>query len=375
MTSQGGQPSAPARARLDEAAREIAAKRPREAFALAEQAIEVDRACAATLGEAGRRMLDAALGFDDASFGPAVARTERVLLDALTLDWTFPMARDGLQKVAAVLCAVRRNHRPEVAELLAAGNQHFMALRFSEAERFFAYATKVDPTDATAHKYLGNAIYNQKRLPEAVSYFRRATELDPLDPQAFKFLADACLDAKDIPSMWRAIYGAIAANPRYWSAWLMLDRLLAGGGVAMRRFRLRPAATPDFRTKTITVDPSATPATAAAWMAYAATWAEKGTSDMSRYACELEAITRMTQVITELLQNDEATTRSTIDPDLLLLPELAKRGDLRPLCFVLRYHESFRPELEAWKQEWARATGDPIEAVQNFLVRTRMRPL
>ncbi|MDC3960293.1 tetratricopeptide repeat protein [Polyangium jinanense] len=374
MTSQGRAPNATARACLDKAAREIAANRPREAYALADQAIEADGDCAATLGEAGRWMLEAALFFDETWVARMVGRAELVVLEALGLDWSLPVARETIGKISAVLCRVDRPHRPEVLELLNLGNECFMASRFAEAEPYFVRATKLDPTDATAHKYLGNTYYNQKRLPEAVFCFRRATELDPLDPQAFKFLADAHFMREEHKLGWHALYGAIAANPRYWSAWLMLDRLLAQSGVKMRRFFPRPAALPDFKTKTIMVYPSAHPATAEAWKHHAAAWLGGAASNASRYACALDAITRMTEFVTWLRQNDEASFRE-LDFELMLLPELAKRGDLRHVVLVLCYEESFRPELEAYKQQWAKATGDPIEAVQNFLVRTRLRPL
>ncbi|MDI3284481.1 tetratricopeptide repeat protein [Polyangium sp. 15x6] len=374
MTSQGRVPNAMARACLDGAAREIAANRPREAYALAGQAIEADGDCAATLGEAGRWMLEAALFFDETWVARMVARAELVVLEALALDWSLPVARETIGKIAAVLCRVDRPHRPEVLELLNLGNERFMAGRFAEAEPHFVRATKLDPTDATAHKYLGNTYYNQKRLPEAVFCFRRATELDPLDPQAFKFLADAHLMLEEHTPMWRAVYGAIAANPRYWSAWLMLDRLLAAGGVKMRRFRPSPTALPDLQKNTILFDESAPPATTAVWKQHATAWIEGARSNASRHACELAAITRMNEAITWLRDNNDAAFRE-LDPELRLLPELTKLGNLRPFVLVIRYEESFRPELEAYKQEWAKATGDPIEAVQNFLVRTRARPL
>jgi serine/threonine-protein kinase len=68
--------------------------------------------------------------------------------------------------------------------------------RWSEAERDYQRALKLEPNYAAAHQWYGEMLVLNGRTTEAVAQLKRATELDPLSPITFGSYALALLAAR-----------------------------------------------------------------------------------------------------------------------------------------------------------------------------------
>jgi Tfp pilus assembly protein PilF len=67
--------------------------------------------------------------------------------------------------------------------------------KLEEAQKEFAEELKIDPRNASAHYYLGEAARQQEKLPEAIRHFAAATELAPDFAEAQFGLGRSLLDS------------------------------------------------------------------------------------------------------------------------------------------------------------------------------------
>jgi tetratricopeptide (TPR) repeat protein len=328
--------------------------------------------------------LRAAFGQELATIAPRISdprprqetlrSAEAILLDALALDWQEPTARRALQLVSSALCVPVAPSSPENAQRLAAGDALFGAGRHAEALRCYEQIVAADPSHWTAVKYVGNCYYTGGDMAMAERWFRHAIALHPHDPQAQRFLCDALAEQGHHDAMWEAAYATVAAHPRYWSGWIMLDGKLRRAGIELYRCRLVPAATlaTDASGKTeVLCEADRSSEETAAWMVHAlAPIAEPPGAT----AFQRERVS-MANMATHLRELRQVQPGRELAYELRMVEAAHANGDLDAAVFLLRYREDFRADFEAWKRTDVGSPPDTVHKVKSFIHRARLRPL
>lgn len=368
-------PNAAASILLDQACASIQTGAVGAAADAFKQALKADPDCVAIPATYGTALVELAKFLPDGKDRRWVARAaEEALLDALSLDWQEPKARQSLQLVAGLMADQRAPASPEVEAHFRAGTAHFAANRLVEALAAYTRVAELDPSDWTAIKYIGNCHYAARRFDEAERTFRRAIEMNPRDPQTYRFLCSTLRKQRNYDAMFEAAYGAIAADPRYWSGWLALDDFMREAGRPLARCRLKERVSCHVAQDgkpTLRFDPTVPPSEIAAWMVYA-TKLPPYVQTGSAFERERDALATMASHIAGATRQSRA---NDLPPELKLLPVIVERGDLDAAVYLLRYREEFRDEFETWKRSGTGATEGTIHRVKSFLVRSKLRPI
>jgi len=95
-----------------------------------------------------------------------------------------------------------------------------------EAERTLRRAIAVNSSYAFAHMVLGNVFSHSGRHREAIEEIRRAQELDPLDPMMYAISSQHALHALDYSRAVEYARQALAVDPEFWVAHMMLGQAL-----------------------------------------------------------------------------------------------------------------------------------------------------
>ena len=108
---------------------------------------------------------------------------------------------------------------------LAAGDEHFKEQRFEDAGREYQKAVDLDPDNALALLYMGDATYARGSYDLAQAYFGESLAIAP-SPQAFRFLGDAIVHADGSLARARGCYEeALRLDPSYGGAKVALAQL------------------------------------------------------------------------------------------------------------------------------------------------------
>ena len=108
---------------------------------------------------------------------------------------------------------------------LTAGDEHFKRQRFEDAGREYQKAVDLDPDNALALLYLGDATYARGSYDLAQAYFGESLAIAP-SPQAFRFLGDAIVHADGSLARARGCYEeALRLDPSYGGAKVALAQL------------------------------------------------------------------------------------------------------------------------------------------------------
>ncbi|TFW27249.1 tetratricopeptide repeat protein [Duganella callida] len=210
---------------------------------------------------------------------------------------------------------------PEAAKALHEGEVLFSQQKLDEARAQYERAATLDPLYSAAWIYAGDCLFAQKKYAEAEQRFRKGVEVEPLNAQGWRFLADAlALQGKPGPAEG-ALMNGIAAQPSQMPNWLKLNQLRSTSG-----FPLTPA-----HLARKTTEPA--------------------------FAAELAAWRKALQ----------ADAPADEDGQLKAMRALAKADQLEAALLLLLYRESWRAELEAWKQAHP-------EGVRKFIDAYQLRP-
>ena len=159
------------------------------------------------------------------------------------------------ERVARLLgIRIRSAAQLQAEERFRAGEEHFGARRYAEAEREYAAALALDSEHVLAATYLGDTHYQRAQFHLAQAFFEEALAIEPT-PIAHRFRGDALLKGGHGARRARAAYeAALALDPNYRGArealatpppsgpaWPPLDRCLAGGDAALAGGRLDEA--------------------------------------------------------------------------------------------------------------------------------------
>jgi tetratricopeptide (TPR) repeat protein len=263
----------------------------------------------------------------------------------------------------------------EAMRLIDAGETLFHQKRYNEALLQYEQAAQSDPLYSTAEVFAGDCYFAEQHWSEAEVRFRKAAEIEPLNGQAWRFLSDALAQQGKKREAQDALLSGIAADPSQRPNWDKLDTMLRKDGAVMAWLRLlhKPKVTLDPKTGApnveIAKELAAKPDSAdmGFWLTYGIAIAN-GMAQKDRttspFAAEVEALREALKVDAEL---QEKVPRAFDDPSLTLLRQLGARGQLEPAVLLLMYRESYRPQLEAWKQ--AHPNG-----VREFVLIQNVRP-
>ena len=95
---------------------------------------------------------------------------------------------------------------------------------WAAAERTLRRAIAVNSSYAFAHMVLGNVFSHSGRHREAIEEIRRARELDPLDPMMSAISSQHALHAGDYSGAVEHARQALAVDPEFWVAHMMLGQ-------------------------------------------------------------------------------------------------------------------------------------------------------
>ncbi len=127
-----------------------------------------------------------------------------------------------------------------------------------EALEHFERAIRIDPSDASAHAQIGNALIRTGRPAEGlehVHYAMRLSPRDPIMPVWLEFAGNGELELNNYPEAIAMFQRSIALNPGYPRSWagLVAAYALAGNPEEARRFaeKLKTFA-PDLTNEALT---------------------------------------------------------------------------------------------------------------------------
>ena len=297
-------------------------------------------------------------------------------------------------------------HQPnqEAAQRMSAGEAHFHAGRYDAALKEYQAAYAADPKFSIALVMAGDCFYAQKRWAEAEALFRRAAQQEPLNGQAWRFLADALFMQGRTDDGVEALLSGIAAHPSQQPSWIKLGTLSRGRIPRLTSLNLVQKAHARIGKNgkpTIEVSQSVAdkPVDLAFWLAYATadftdrlglkdkgkdgsqagaaaqppaaatgtgtaastTAAETAAAPKTAFQRHLASMQRALVVLAELKEP------AGVDPAILKLKSIADAGQLEPALLLLTYRESYRADLEAWKQS------NP-NGVRQFVERFALKP-
>jgi tetratricopeptide (TPR) repeat protein len=93
------------------------------------------------------------------------------------------------------------------------------------ADAFARLALRQIPAAARAHELLGSALVLQGKRDEGIVELEKAVQLDPNSPGAYFHLGLSYAGAQNIVAARRALERALALDPAYEDARMLLERL------------------------------------------------------------------------------------------------------------------------------------------------------
>lgn len=303
---------------------------------------------------------------------PAMRRqAEAMAREALRIDEHDPLAEETLRVLLDEQPAPLHVPTPEAVQAKAEGEALFAEKRFPEALAKYELAAQRDPLYSTAWVFAGDCFFMQKQWHEAEIRFRKATEIEPLNGQAWRFLSDTLVIQGSRKAGEAALYGGIAAQPNQGPNWDKLELLMKHEGLSLRRLVLVRQARftgPDKAGKPtieLTEADAGREPDQAFWLMHALAVAKAAKQPQaSPYQVELQAWQAAFKMVAEERAKGAPVPS---DPGLIAMEKLAADGKLEPALLLLMYRESYRPELEAWKQTHP-------DGIRAFVVATGLRP-
>lgn len=121
------------------------------------------------------------------------------------------------QAVIARHAALAKSHPDCVQVVLLGAQAHASRGEYQEAERAFARACELSPSDADPHFQLGVLYSNRQQHARAAEKFRRVLSLTPSDPQAYDYLGLSLEKLGDFEDAEAAYRMGLARNtgPRF----------------------------------------------------------------------------------------------------------------------------------------------------------------
>jgi tetratricopeptide (TPR) repeat protein len=343
----------------------------REAWAAFQRAHQADPSASAPVSTMAN-LLAVTADSAPADKAPAMRRqAEAMAREALRIDEHDPLAQETLRVLLDDQPAPLHVPTPEAAQAKAEGEALFAEKRFAEALAKYELAAQRDPLYSTAWVFAGDCFFMQKQWHEAEIRFRKATEIEPLNGQAWRFLSDTLVIQGNRKAGEAALYGGIAAQPSQMPNWDKLELLMKHEGLSLKRLALvrkaRFTGTGKDGKPTVEMtegDAGQVP-DQAFWLMHAVTVANAAKQPQtSPYQVELQAWQAAFKMVAEERAKGAPVPS---DPGLIAMEKLAADGQLEPAILLLMYHESYRPELEAWKKTHP-------DGIRAFVVSTGLRP-
>jgi tetratricopeptide (TPR) repeat protein len=342
----------------------------KQAIQTLEAAVAADPQAPATHVHLAKAILQSArFTSDPKQAAPVLARAEDVALDALGVDFDDKDARELLHALSAPRSTATAEADADETAVLHHGERLLAA---GDAEGALGSFTRVFQTNAqhfTAMKFAGRSLSTLGRYAEAEELLRKAIEIQPLDADAHLALFDVLQKEKKAKELFAAAYGAVSAQPRYWTAWTTLADLLRLAKKPTTTWRIKPpghiAMEPGKKRLALSPAPGTPEPVARVWSAYVGELSKGMGGQRTPFTLERHAIGAMRDEITSLVK------RGAELPKALTTLERVPEDHLDGVVYFLRFKDSMRSELEAWKRE----AGTPHQRLKQFMIATSLRPL
>jgi tetratricopeptide (TPR) repeat protein len=288
-------------------------------------------------------------------------QAEGAARQALRLASNDPLAQEVLRTLEDTQEPPLHKPSAEVWKQMQEAEILFQSGQYDDARARYEGAAQLDPQYSPAWVYAADCFYLQKNWPEAEVRFRKATEIEPLNAQAWRYLADTLAWEGKTSASEDALLKGIAAQPSQLPTWNKLGSLRNKAGAPLTQLKLEPRAYSvyDAQSSKYTVHVNGPEgaekkdADLAVWMMLAIGDAQyrsdkqQSKTTLSPFAADLAAWSNAMKVADEVAANGLQLK----EPGLQAMQTLYKADQLEPALLLLRYKESYRPELEAWKKE------------------------
>ncbi len=300
---------------------------------------------------------------------PVLARAEEIALDALGVDFEDKDARDLLHALSALRSTLTAEGDEDETAVLHHGERLLAAGDFEGALGSFTRVYQTNAEHFTAMKLAGRCLSALGRHAEAEDLVRKATEIQPLDADAHLVLFDVLRKQKKAKELFAAAYGAVSAQPRYWTAWTTLADLLRAAKKPTTTWRIKPpgviAMEPGRKRLAFTPAPGTPEPVERVWNAYVGELSKGMGGQRTPFKLEREALGAMHEEVASLVKR-----HAELPPSLAALGQIPAEH-LDGVVYFLRFKDSMRNELEAWKRE----AGAPHQRLKHLMIAVSLRPL
>jgi tetratricopeptide (TPR) repeat protein len=229
--------------------------------------------------------------------------------------------------------AIHFSDKPQVEELMRAGEAAFSRRDFAEAVNNYMQALELEPTNYAAALFIGNAYHKQKQFAEGAAWYERAIQLDPNVETAYRYYADMLALEGDMAKARKMLIQAAVAEPYNRMVWRELRAWADLNGAHINEVYI---AVPPMPEDLPTVHTS--PDVASVWEAYRkvrATWhsgerfAQRFPAEKEKRHClaeESEALEAAADALEKLPAEGKIGEVATRDQSLSLLLKLRQAG-------------------------------------------------
>jgi tetratricopeptide (TPR) repeat protein len=265
--------------------------------------------------------------------------------DLLQKGWdlgnTSPLAESLLQLLGQLPKngEVRFSEKPEVQQIMLAGEAAFARRDFDEALKDYARARELEPSNYAAALFTANTWDRKDDFARAREWYERAIQLDLNVETAWRYYADMLAKQGDMTRARKMLIGAAVAEPynrivwRELNAWATLNKTTINFvyvGI--------PALPKEAPAQNARLDPNRPPEVSAAWLAYHAVrarWQQEGefrkhypreTEYRHSLGEEAEALKAAAAVLQKLRDDEKTAVMIQGDQALTLLLNLQQAG-------------------------------------------------
>ena len=252
----------------------------------------------------------------------------------------------------------------EAGKAMRAGEAAFARRDFDEAIRNYSKVLEVQPTNYSAPLFTGDSYFAAKKFDLAREWYDKAAKIDANRETAYRYEADMLTKNGDMESARKLAIEAVIAEPYNPITWRGLVEWARTNKLDLHRVHINVPAAPsgDDGQVNITVDPSKSPESMAAWMVYSGTrinWRKEEfakhfpNEKMYRHSLveETEALSTAASVLNKVADKKKKKSEVPKDPDLALLLKLTSAEMLEPYILLSAADEGISHDYDDYRQK------------------------
>jgi tetratricopeptide (TPR) repeat protein len=252
----------------------------------------------------------------------------------------------------------------EAGKAMRAGEAAFARRDFDEAIRNYSKVLEVQPTNYSAALFMGDSYFATKKFDLAREWYDKAAKIDANRETAYRYEADMLTKNGDMESARKLAIEAVIAEPYNPITWRGLVEWARTNKLEIHRVHINVPAAPsgDDGHVNITVDPSKSPESMAAWLVYSGArinWHKEEfakhfpNEKMYRHSLpeEAAALSTASSVLNKVTDKKKKKSEVPKDPDLALLLRLTSAEMLEPYILLSAPDEGISHDYDDYRQK------------------------